>query len=156
MKHTRVAFLTASAAAVLTALASQPAAAADPAILTGNVTAPAGEKLGGVTVSAKASGSTITTTVFTDDTGAFYFPPLPAGEYRVWAQALSFETASSEVDLKSGARHDFALTKIADPERQVRQLPGDLILAGLPAETADDLRMRRIVHNNCTSCHTPS
>jgi streptogramin lyase len=156
MKHTRVALCTAGAAAVLTALASLPAAAADPALLTGTVTAPAGEKLGGVTVSAKAVGSTITTTVFTDETGAYYFPPLPAGPYRVWAQALSFETASSEVDVKSGARHDFALAKIEDRERQVRQLPGDLILAGLPAETADDLRMRRIVHNNCTSCHTPS
>ena len=35
-------------------------------------------------------------------------------------------------------------------------MPGDLILAGLPDETADDKRMKRIVHNNCTSCHTPS
>jgi streptogramin lyase len=156
MKHTRVALSTAGAAAALTALASLPAVAADPAILSGTVTAPAGEKLGGVTVSAKAAGSTITTTVFTDETGAYYFPPLPAGAYRVWAQALSFETATSAVEVKGGARHDFALAKIEDRERQVRQLPGDLILAGLPAETADDLRMRRIVHNNCTSCHTPS
>jgi streptogramin lyase len=38
----------------------------------------------------------------------------------------------------------------------VRQLPGDLILAGLPDETADDKRMKQIVRNNCTSCHTPS
>ena len=79
MKHTRVAFLTTSAAVVWTALASLPAVAADPAVLTGTITAPAGEKLGGVTVSAKAVGSTITTTVFTDETGAYYFPPLPAG-----------------------------------------------------------------------------
>ncbi len=155
MKNMRVGYRTAGLAAALTVLASLPGAA-DPAVLTGTITSPAGEKLGGVTVSAKAVGSTITTTVFTDEAGAYYFPPLPSGQYRVWAQALSFETATSDVDLKGGGRRDFALKKIEDRERQVRQLPGDLILAGLPSETANDLRMKRIVHNNCTSCHTPS
>src|SRR5262249_22045775 len=43
-----------------------------------------------------------------------------------------------------------------DLERQVRQLPGDLMLAGLPEETPDDVRMKRLVRNNCTGCHTPS
>src|SRR5262250_1528377 len=88
--------------------------AADPAILTGTVTAPGGDKMGGVTVSAKAVGSTITTTVFTDEAGAYYFPALPAGKYRVWAQAIGFETANSEAELKTGARTDFALKKIED------------------------------------------
>jgi hypothetical protein len=132
------------------------ASAADPAILTGAVTAPGGEAMGGVTVSAKAVGSTITTSVFTDDSGTYYFPTLPPGQYRVWAQALGFETAKGETELKTGGRQDFALAKIEDTEKLIRQLPGDLILAGLPDETADDMRMKRIVHNNCTSCHTPS
>ncbi len=130
--------------------------AADPSILTGTVTAPGGEKMGGVTVSAKAVGATITTTVFTDEAGAYYFPALPAGKYRVWAQALGFETANGEAELKTGGRADFALKNIVDTEKLIRQLPGDLILAGLPEETADDARMKRIIHNNCTSCHTPS
>ena len=39
---------------------------------------------------------------------------------------------------------------MTDLERQVRQLPGDLILAGLPEEGADDVRMKRLVRNNCT------
>ena len=130
--------------------------AADPSILTGTVTAPGGEKMGGVTVSAKAVGATITTTVFTDEAGAYYFPALPAGKYRVWAQALGFETQNGEAELKTGGRSDFALKQITDTEKLIRQLPGDLILAGLPEETADDARMKRIVHNNCTSCHTPS
>ncbi len=68
-------------------------------VLSGSIKSAAGEKMGGVTVSAKAEGSTITTTVFTDEAGDYYFPPLEAGKYRVWAQALSFETAKSEVDL---------------------------------------------------------
>ena len=31
-----------------------------------------------------------------------------------------------------------------------------MILAGLPGDTPDDLRMKQIFRNNCTSCHTPS
>ncbi len=58
------------------------ASAAEPSILTGTVTSPAGEKMGGVTVSAKAVGATITTTVFTDEAGAYYFPALPPGNRR--------------------------------------------------------------------------
>ena len=144
------------ALALLAGTAFATAAAAELQILTGTITGPAGEKMDGVTVSAKAVGSTITTTVFTDEAGGYYFPKLPAGKYRVWAQALGFETAKGETELKPGAQQDFALAKITDTEKLIRQLPGDLILAGLPEDTADDARMKRIVHNNCTSCHTPS
>ncbi|MBO0754153.1 MAG: carboxypeptidase regulatory-like domain-containing protein, partial [Bradyrhizobiaceae bacterium] len=132
------------------------ASAADPAILTGAVAGPDGARMGGVTVSAKAVGSTITTTVFTDEAGAYYFPALPGGKYRVWAQALGYETANGEAELHPGARADFSLRPITDTEKRIRQLPGDLILAGLPEDTDSDKRMKRIVHNNCTSCHTPS
>jgi len=151
---TALALLT--SAAFTSAVLTSAALAADPAILTGTVVSPAGDKMGGVTVSAKAVGSTITTTVFTDEAGNYYFPTLPPGKYRVWAQALSFETANGEIEVAGGGRQNFALKRIEDTERQIRQLPGDLILAGLPEDTADDMRMKRIVHNNCTSCHTPS
>src|SRR5258708_26368900 len=92
--------LAAVAAAGLAATAFIPlsAQAAD-ALLSGSITSAAGEKLGGVTVSAKAEGATITTTVFTDDGGNYYFPPLPAGKYPVLAQSLTFATAKDEVDL---------------------------------------------------------
>ena len=75
--------------------------------LSGSIKSPAGEPMGGVTISAKADGGTITTTVFSDQAGGYYFPPLPAGKYRVWAQALSFATAKSEVDLAAGASPGF-------------------------------------------------
>jgi streptogramin lyase len=123
-------------------------------LLAGSVKSPAGEPLAGVTVSAKAG--TITTTVYTDASGGFYFPALPAGQYRVWAQALGFETAKDEIALSASRRQDFVLKPLTDIERRIRQLPGDLALAGLPEETADDVRMKRLVRNNCTSCHTPS
>jgi hypothetical protein len=64
--------------------------------------------MGGVTVSAKAEGKTITTSVFTDEAGGYYFPPLTSGKYRVWAQALSYETAKSTIDLSAAKRQDFA------------------------------------------------
>ena len=69
------------------------------AILSGSVVSAAGEKLGGVTVSAKPTDGTITTTVFTDEAGDYFFPPLPAGNYRVWAQAVTFRTAKAELAL---------------------------------------------------------
>jgi hypothetical protein len=54
--------------AVLAAGLATPAQAADH-LLKGTVASTAGEKLGGVTVSAKAQGSTITTSVYTDEQG---------------------------------------------------------------------------------------
>src|SRR5690242_17042969 len=59
-------------------------AATSGAHLTGSVKSATGEKLGGVTVSAKMEGSTITTTVFTDEQGNYYFPAMDGGKYRVW------------------------------------------------------------------------
>src|ERR1700688_1304362 len=115
------------ASVAFSAMCATAVLAAEPSILTGSVTSPTGEKMGGVTVSAKAVGATITTTVFTDEAGAYYFPTLPAGKYRVWAQALGFETANGEAELKTGGRADFALKQITDTERLIRQLPGDLI-----------------------------
>src|SRR5205807_10547082 len=105
-----------------------PANAADN-VLSGTITSAAGEKLGGITVSAKPAGGTITTTVFTDANGDYFFSPLPAGKYRVWAQAVTFETAKAEVDLASARKQDFNLKPNKD---FVRQLPGNAMLAALP------------------------
>ncbi len=135
-------------------LAAVPTAtpAAD-ALLSGTIASAGGAKIGGVTVSAKAEGATVTTSVFTDESGAYYFPPLPAGKYRLWTQALSFETARGEIDLGATGRRDFTLHPMED---FFRQLPGDLAMASLPDETADDRRLKKLVINNCTGCHTAS
>ena len=125
-------------------------------LLTGAVSSSSGQSLEGVTVSAKLDGSTITTSVYTDASGSYYFPPLPAGKYRVWAQALGFETAKSRVDLTAARRHNLALQPMTDAERIYRQLPSELMVAALPEATADDAHMKRIFMNNCTACHTSS
>src|SRR6266550_3565692 len=111
-----------------------PAQAADFA-LSGAIASASGEKLGGVTVSAKAHGTTITTSVYTDEQGGYYFPPLPAGTYTVWAQALAFELAKGEVDLTAARRADLTLKAMTDVERQVRQLPGEMLMAALPEDS---------------------
>lgn len=124
-------------------------------VLTGAITSASGQTLEGVTVYAKMEGSTVTTTVYTDAAGAYYFPPLPAGKYRVWAQTLGFEAARGVVDLAATRRQDLVLQPIADPERRVRQLPSELLAAALPDRTPDDARMKKIFLNNCTGCHPP-
>ena len=125
-------------------------------LLSGRVASRSGQKLDGVTVSAKREGSTITTSVYSDAAGEYFFPPLPEGRYRVWAQALGFERTSGSVDLSAARRQDLTLAEIADPERRFRQLPGEMMVAALPEASADDARMKKIFMNNCTGCHSTS
>src|SRR5580692_8839287 len=128
-------------------------AAPDGALLTGTVKSAAGAKMSGVTVSAKMDNTTITTSVFTDDDGAYYFPPMATGHYEVWAQADGFETGRGDVSLAATRHQDFILNPAKD---YVRQLSGDQILASLPDQTPDDRRLKRVFRNSCTSCHQPN
>jgi len=156
---TRQQFAGASVIAIATVLGAAtfiPSAARADALLAGTITSANGDKMGGVTVSVKAEGSTITTSVYTDEAGGYYFPPLPEGKYRVWAQAVTFQTAKGNVDLTTTTVKDFVLAPIANQEDWVRQLPGDEFLAALPGDTPDDFRMKTQVRKNCTGCHSAS
>ncbi len=141
-----------AAAMSATALTPMTAHAAD-AVLNGTIKASGGEALGGVTVSARADGSNIVTSVFTDESGNYYFPPMADGKYKVWAQAVTFDTARGDVDLGAAKRRDFTLNPLKD---FVRQLPGDMLLTALPDATVEDANMKQLVQNSCTGCHTPS
>jgi len=143
--------LLASAALVITGFSAQ---AADQ-LLAGAITSASGQKLEGVTVSAKRDGTTITTSVYTDQDGNYYFPPLADGKYLVWAQALGFETAKDAVDLTATRKHNIALKPMTDREAMIRQLPSELLVAALPEDTEDDARIKKIFTNNCTACHSP-
>jgi streptogramin lyase len=121
--------------------------------MSGSIKSSTGEAMGGVMVSAKPEAGTITTSVLTDEAGRYYFPPLAAGKYRVWAQALSFATAKGEIDLGVAKRHDFILRPM---ENFFQQLPGNVALSALPEDNEQDKRMKVIVRNNCSACHTPS
>jgi streptogramin lyase len=141
-----------AAAMAATALTPVTVQAAD-AVLNGTIRAAGGQALGGVTVSARADGSNVVTSVFTDESGNYYFPPMAGGKYQVWAQAITFATARGDVDLGAARRQDFTLAPIKD---FVRQLPGDMLLAALPDATPEDAAMKQLVQNSCTGCHTPS
>ncbi len=129
-------------------------ASADP-LLTGSITSASGAKLEGVQVSAKKEGSTITTSVYTDQNGDYFFPPMAEGKYRVWAQALGFHTAKDAVDLSAAKHQDFKLAAMTDPEERFRQLPPEMMVAALPDETPEDANIKKIFTNECTGCHTP-
>jgi streptogramin lyase/mono/diheme cytochrome c family protein len=128
-------------------------AAPDGSLLTGTIKSAAGAKMGGVTVSAKGEGKTITTTVFTDEQGNYYFPPMDSGKYQVWAQAGTFETARAAVELSATSHQNFVMKPLKDFERQ---LTGDQILAALPEDTLEDKRLKHVFRNNCTACHQPN
>jgi streptogramin lyase len=155
MTHARK-FTGASLIAIVAALAVPGMAYSADALLSGTIASASGEKMGGVAVSAKADGATITTTVYTDGTGNFYFPPLQTGKYRVWAQALTYETGKGNVDLAATKQQDFVLKPMTNKEDWVRQLPGDEFLAALPGDTPEDARMKVQVRKNCTGCHSAS
>src|SRR3954468_13656942 len=104
MNHVRN-ILLASAASVIMMSGAQ---AADQ-VLSGAITSASGQKLEGVTVSAKRDGTTITTSVYTDQDGNYYFPAMAEGKYQVWAQALSFETAKGAVALTATRKHNTSL-----------------------------------------------
>src|SRR4029077_11736789 len=128
-------------------------ASPDGVLLTGTVKSATGAKMSGMSVSAKMENTTITTSVYTDEDGAYYFPALNAGHYDVWAQADGFETARGTVDLSVTKHQDFVMNATKD---FAQQLSGDQMLASLPDQTPDDRRLKRVFRNSCTSCHQPN
>ncbi len=116
---------------------------------------PAGPPLAGIAVSARAAGRTFTTTVFTDEQGRYAFPAFADGEYRLWAQAVGFETARAKANLavEQPAARTFTLAAIDDV---TPQLSGAEWLDSLPEETFEDRRLKEIFRVNCTECHSPS
>ena len=130
---------------------SAPAAPA----LSGTVKSSEGKPLEGVGVSARNAGETFTTTVYTDQAGRFFFPPASLGRYKVWAQAVGFETAAAEIKLDGGEKKQVELTLPALADFHV-QLSGTEWAASLPEDTPDDRRMKTVFINNCSGCHQVS
>ena len=123
--------------------------------LLGTVKSSDGKPLEGVGVSARGVTETFTTTVFTDESGRYWFPPMNGGNYKVWAQAVGFETAKAEASLSIGAKKqvDLTLANLADFHKQ---LSGTEWAASLPEDTPEDRRMKTVFINNCSGCHQVS
>jgi streptogramin lyase len=121
--------------------------------LVGSIRRADGKALEGVPVSARASDKTITTTVFTDEQGEYFFPTLESGPYRVWAQAVGYETARANLTLDTTrqTRQAFTLNRLKD---FTLQLSGSEWMAALPEDTKEQRRMKEIFQNNCAMCHS--
>ena len=123
--------------------------------LSGTVKSSDGKPLEGVGVSARGASGMFTTTVYTDESGRYVFPPMHSGQYSVWAQTVGFETAKAEADLSDGAKKqvDLTLATLADFHKQ---LSGTEWAASLPEDTPEDRRMKTVFINNCSGCHQVS
>ena len=121
------------------------------ASIWGTVKDAGGEPVDGALVSIRAVDQTFTTSVFTDENGEYVSPLLPARRYRMWAQAVGFSTAHTELLLDGPASHSFALATIED---FTPQLTGTEWLDALPVATVDDRRMKQIVRTVCSDCHS--
>ena len=132
---------------------SEPASAT--AILSGTIKSSDGKPLEGVGVSARAKSETFTTTVYTDESGRYFLPPMKGGPYKVWAQAVGFETARADATLTDGAKKQVDLT-LAGLSDFHKQLSGTEWAASLPEDTPEDRRMKTVFINNCSGCHQVS
>lgn len=137
----------------LPAIAPTPAASTE---LTGTVKDADGKPMEGVAVSAKAQGATITTSVWTNQNGAYAFPTLDTGRYRVWAQAVGFDRPVADAAVATGKpmQQDFTLKPLQTFIN--RQLSTAEWIESLPAETSQDRRMKMVILNNCSNCHLPA
>jgi virginiamycin B lyase len=124
-------------------------------ILSGTVKSSEGKPLEGVGVSARNAGETFTTTVYTDQSGRYFFPLLSSGQYKIWAQAVGFETATAEAGLAGGGKKqvELVLPTLSDFHKQ---LSGTEWAASLPEDTPNDRRMKTVFINNCSGCHQVS
>jgi len=84
-----------------------------------------------------------------DEAGRYYFPPLALENPRV-AQALSFATARGEIDLGAVKSR----TSRFGDGGFLPAIAGNVMTVGVPEDDEQDKRMKVIVRNNCTACHT--
>lgn len=119
--------------------------------LTGHVTSAEEGAMEGVLVSAKKTGSTITTTVATDASGQYRFPAdrMEPGQYTITIRAIGYELgAPTSVHLAGGtsAKADLTLTRVRDLSTQLSNAEWMMSMPGTDQE-------KRVLLN-CITCHT--
>ena len=121
------------------------------AALTGQVTSAEEGAMEGVLVSAKKAGSTITTTVFTDEKGRYRFPAsrLESGHYTITIRATGYDLEGpNTVDIPANdpVTLDLKLRKTADLAAQLTNAEWLVSFPGTAEQKASI--------QNCTHCHT--
>ena len=119
--------------------------------LTGRVSSAQEGAMGGVLVSAQRSGSPISVTVVTDETGRYSFPAgrLPPGRYALRIRAVGYELdgpASVDVAAKGTVTADLRLHQAADIASQLTSTEWLMSMPGGPEQK------RPLIE--CMSCHT--
>ena len=118
--------------------------------LTGHTSAEEGG-MEGVLVSAKKSGSTITTTVFTDDKGRYHFPTarLAPGHYSLSIRATGFDLGfpdSVDIPANDPVTLDLTMRKTKDLAAQLTNAEWLVSFPGTAEQKASI--------QNCSHCHT--
>ena len=134
--------------------AQQPAAAAS--ALTGAVRSVREGPMEGVLVSAKRTGSTITTTVVTNAQGSYSFPRarLEPGQYNVTIRAVGFvldaPTSKASVTVPAGTAAQLNLNlRESNPLELALQLTDPEWFSSFPLSDAAKFELR-----DCSRCHT--
>jgi virginiamycin B lyase len=121
------------------------------AALSGQVSSTDEGAMEGVLVSAKKEGSTVTTTVVSNDKGQFSFPAgkLEPGKYTITIRAAGYNlTGPKQVDVAAGAPAT-ADVKLAKSRNPVSQLSNAEWLISVPG----DDRIKSFLPD-CVGCHT--
>ncbi|HJZ71032.1 MAG TPA: amidohydrolase family protein [Vicinamibacterales bacterium] len=123
----------------------------DDIALTGLVTAADEGPLEGVLVGAKKTGSTITTTVVTDQSGRYRFPRarLEPGKYDVRIRATGYDLDAPSAPTIVAAKTTTADLKLRKAKDVAAQLSNAEWLASFPGTDAQKASIR-----GCTHCHT--
>ena len=141
----------ASVAAVATVQAQKAAPPEAPGLM-GVIKDAAGKPMQGVTVSARAADSTMTTSVYSDDKGVYVFPHLAAGNYRVWAQTVGY--AKADAVAKLDGVHTVRRPLSLKPANEFgAQLTGYEWFSSLPDDSADHKRLKQVLYVACSGCH---
>jgi streptogramin lyase len=158
MRASRFNFVTAIALGAMAVLQAMPiahAAAVAPRAapgLIGVIRDSRGQPLAGAAVSVRSSAQTFTTSVYTDEQGGYVFPPLGAGTYRLWAQAVTFATGHAQLAL-DGRHTGHRDVDLQPLEHFESQLTGVEWYDALPDDSVDHRRLKQVLDVACTGCH---
>ena len=131
-----------------TSMHAQTTAAMGPAALQGTVTSTQEGAMEGVLVSAKKTGSTITTTVVTDEKGHYAFPAsrLQPGHYDIAIRAVGYALngpKAADIAANKALSADIALRKVTDVHELGAQLTNAEWVNSMPGPGV-----------GCVDCHS--
>ena len=115
--------------------------------LGGSVSDPAGALIPGVTITATNNGTGVTTTTVTNESGAFTFPSLQPGTYKVSAELPGFQTSTKTLELGPIAvRQNFQL-QIGTAQTSVEVTAEPLTAVSQSSATVGDVLSQKRVED---------